>query len=61
MHIICSVASFPPSCADSEVSAVVSLDNKEVDSTKWSQKSNRAWEHQLKLDLHQASHQLWPI
>ena len=37
-----------------EVSAVVSLDNKEIDQTKWSPPSNRAWEREIKIDLHQS-------
>ena len=41
------------SCAAYEVSAVVSLDNKEIDQTKWSPPSNRAWEKEIKIDLHQ--------
>ena len=32
---------------------MVSLDNKEVDQTKWSQPTNRAWEQQIRIDLHQ--------
>ena len=41
--------------AGSEVSAVVCLDNKEVDTTKWAHSSNRAWEQQIKIDLHQVN------
>ncbi len=37
-----------------EVSAVVSLDNKEIDQTKWSPPSSRAWEKEIKIDLHQS-------
>lgn len=39
--------------ANLEVCAVVSIDNKEVDQTKWSSPSNRAWEQQIRIDLHQ--------
>ena len=42
------------SCAAYEVSAVVSLDNKEIDQTKWSPPNNRAWEKEIKIDLHQS-------
>ena len=41
-------------CTAYEVSAVVSLDNKEIDQTKWSPPSNRAWEKEIKIDLHQS-------
>ena len=44
---------FSPSLSGFEVNAVVSLDNKEVDQTKWSQPTNRAWEQQIRIDLHQ--------
>ena len=37
-----------------EVSAIISLDNKEIDQTKWSLPSNRAWEREIKIDLHQS-------
>ena len=37
-----------------EVSAVVSLDNKEIDQTKWSPPRSRAWEKEIKIDLHQS-------
>ena len=36
-----------------EVSAVVWLDNRVVDQTKWAQASNRSWEQSIKIDLHQ--------
>ena len=34
-----------------EVSATLTLDNREVDQTKWNAPSNRAWEQQFKIDL----------
>ena len=34
-----------------DVCAVVSLDNKEIDSTKWSPPTNRAWEKEMKIEL----------
>lgn len=37
-----------------EVSAVVALDNKEIDQTKWASSTNRAWEHQCRIELHQS-------
>ena len=39
--------------SDVEVCAVVSVDNKEVEQTKWSPATNRAWEQQIRIDLHQ--------
>ena len=36
------------------MSAIVSLDNKEIDQTKWSLPSNKAWEKEIKIDLHQS-------
>ena len=36
------------------MSAVVSLDNKEIDQTKWSPPNNQAWEKEIKIDLHQS-------
>ena len=46
--------SFPLSFPAYEVSAVVSLDNKEIDQTKWSPPRSRAWEKEIKIDLHQS-------
>ena len=41
---------------DLEVCAVVSLENKELEQTRWSPPSNRAWEQQIRIDLHQVHH-----
>ena len=35
------------------MSASVLLDNKEIDQTKWAVPTNRAWEKEIKIDLHQ--------
>ena len=32
---------------------MVTLDNKDVDQTKWAPPTNSAWEHQFKIELHQ--------
>lgn len=32
---------------------MISLDNKEIEQTKWSPPSNRAWEKEVKVELHQ--------
>lgn len=34
--------------------ATISLDNKEIEQTKWSTPSNRAWEKEFKVELHQS-------
>ena len=36
------------------MSAVISLDNKELEQTKWSLPNNRAWEKEVKVELHQS-------
>ena len=32
------------------------LDNKEVEQTKWSHATSRAWERNMKIDLHQVKY-----
>lgn len=44
----------PSLLADYEVSAIISLDNKEIEQTKWRAPSNRAWEKEVKVELHQS-------
>ncbi len=46
---------FSPSSSLSayEVSAVITLDNKEIEQTKWAVPSNTTWDVEFKLDLHQ--------
>ena len=36
------------------MSAEVCLDNKELDQTKWSCPTNKAWEKDIKIELHQS-------
>ena len=43
------------SSTDLEVCAVVSIDNREVEQTRWSTPNNRAWEQQIKIELHQVT------